>query len=100
MGRGGAAATGTHGAGVHPAGPPAHPAAVTAGQQSLSQLGQMLTQQGLSLGHTEVGQHDRGENQGRGGATPSDAAVDDTDEVHGIGPRTSIGAVGLLDAFA
>lgn len=77
-----------------------HPAAVTAIQQSLSQLGQMLTQQGLSLGHTEVGQHDRGENQGRGGATPSDAAVDDTDEVHGIGPRTSIGAVGLLDAFA
>jgi len=77
-----------------------HPAAVTAIQQSLSQLGQMLTQQGLSLGHAEVGQHDHGENQGRGGATPNDAVVDDADEVHGIGLRTSIGAVGLLDAFA
>ena len=77
-----------------------HPAAVTAIQQSLSQLGQMLTQQGLSLGHAEVGQHDHGNNHGRGGASPNDAAVDDTDEVHGVGLRTSIGAVGLLDAFA
>jgi flagellar hook-length control protein FliK len=77
-----------------------HPAAVTAIQQSLSQLGQMLTQQGLSLGHAEVGQHDHGKNHGSGGATPNDAAVDDTDEVHGVGLRTSIGAVGLLDAFA
>lgn len=77
-----------------------HPAAVTAIQQSLSQLGQMLTQQGLSLGQAEVGQHDRGENQGHGGATPNDAVMGDTDEVHGVGLRTSIGVVGLLDAFA
>ena len=77
-----------------------HPAAVTAIQQSLSQLGQMLTQQGLSLGHTEVGQHDRGENQGHGVVAPNDAVVDDIDEVHGIGQHASIGAVGLLDAFA
>ena len=77
-----------------------HPAGVTAIQQSLSQLGQMLTQQGLSLGHAEVGQHDRGAHQGRGGAAPNDAAVDDTDDAHGGGLRASIGAVGLLDAFA
>ncbi len=77
-----------------------HPAAVTAIQQSLSQLGQLLTQQGLSLGHAEVGQHDHGKNHGRGGATPNDAAMDATDEVHGVDLRASIGAVGLLDAFA
>lgn len=77
-----------------------HPAAVTAIQQSLSQLGQMLTQQGLSLGQAEVGQHDRGANQSHAGVAPNDAAMGDTDEVQGVGLRTSIGVVGLLDAFA
>ncbi|MGH8157240.1 MAG: flagellar hook-length control protein FliK [Rhodanobacter sp.] len=77
-----------------------HPAAVTAVQQSLSQLGQMLTQQGLSLGHAEVGQHDRGANQGNGGTPAVDAITDDTDEVHGSGQRATMGTVGLLDAFA
>lgn len=77
-----------------------HPAAVTAIQQSLSQLGQMLTQQGLSLGQAQVGQHDRGANQSHAGIALNDAAMGDTDEVQGVGLRTSIGVVGLLDAFA
>lgn len=77
-----------------------HPAAVTAVQQSLSQLGQMLTQQGLSLGHAEVGQQDRGQSQGQAGPASVDTAMDDVDDVHGGGVRTSVSSVGLLDAFA
>lgn len=76
-----------------------HPAAVTAVQQSLSQLGQMLNQQGLSLGHAEVGQHDRGTHQGNG-AMAADADQDDVGKIHGTGLQASVGAVSLLDAFA
>lgn len=76
-----------------------HPAAVTAVQQSLPQLGQMLSQQGLSLGHAEVGQHDRGTHQGNG-AMATDVDQDDVGEIHGAGLPTSVATVGLLDAFA
>lgn len=75
-----------------------HPAAVSAVQQSLPQLDQMLAQHGLSLGHAEVGQHDRGGRQGHAEDTGR-AAVDEVGDVHG-GLPVSLGRVGLLDAFA
>ncbi|HZX71006.1 MAG TPA: flagellar hook-length control protein FliK [Rhodanobacter sp.] len=74
-----------------------HPGAVTAVQQSLPQLGQMLAQHGLSLGHTEVGQHDRGNQPGPGDHGDSTSEVD---EVHGAGLVTPVSQLGLLDAFA
>lgn len=74
-----------------------HPGAVTAVQQSLPQLGQMLAQHGLSLGNAEVGQRDRGDQSGRGG--PGDSASE-VDEIHGTGPVTPLSQLGLLDAFA
>jgi len=75
-----------------------HPAAVSAVQQSLPQLDQMLARHGLSLGHTEVGQHDRGDRRGHAGDGGT-AAVDEIGDVHG-GLPVSLGKVGLLDAFA
>lgn len=74
-----------------------HPGAVTAVQQSLPQLDQMLAQHGLSLGNTEVGQHDRDDQRGRAddGGQVSDAA-----DVQGSGLITPLGQLGLLDAFA
>jgi flagellar hook-length control protein FliK len=75
-----------------------HPAAVSAVQQSLPQLDQMLARHGLSLGHAEVGQHDRGDRRGHAGDGGT-AAVDEIGEVHG-GMPVSLGKVGLLDAFA
>lgn len=76
-----------------------HPAAVAAVQQGLPQLDQMLARHGLSLGHAEVGQHDRGD--GRRPAGHAGAGVaDEIAEVHGIGPAASPARVGLLDAFA
>ncbi|WP_159082158.1 flagellar hook-length control protein FliK [Rhodanobacter thiooxydans] len=75
-----------------------HAAAIPAVQQSLPQLDQMLARHGLSLGHAEVGQHDRGDRRGHaeGGGT---AALDEITDVHGGMPST-LGKVGLLDAFA
>jgi flagellar hook-length control protein FliK len=72
-----------------------HPAAVSAVQQSLPQLDQMLAQHGLSLGHAEVGQHDRGGRQGHA----EDAGTAVVDEIGDVLP-VSLGRVGLLDAFA
>lgn len=74
-----------------------HPGAVTAVQQSLPQLDQMLAQHGLSLGNTEVGQHDRGEHAGNGSHGDGVAEID---EVQGPGLTTPVTRLGLLDAFA
>lgn len=76
-----------------------HPAAVAAVQQGLPQLDQMLARHGLSLGHAEVGQHDRGDGRRRAGHAGAGVA-DEIAEVHGIGPAASPVRVGLLDAFA
>ncbi len=75
-----------------------HPAALSAVQQSLPQLDQMLARHGLSLGHAEVGQHDRGDRRGHA-ADGGLAAVDEAAETHG-GLPVALGKVGLLDAFA
>jgi flagellar hook-length control protein FliK len=75
-----------------------HPGAVVAVQQSLQQLDHMLAQHGLSLGHAEVGQHDRGERHGH--AAERDAAADDAGEIHGIDMTTPLRQIGLVDAFA
>lgn len=75
-----------------------HPGAVAAVQQSLPQLDQMLGQHGLSLGHTEVGQHDRGSHNGGEHQTAEGAGIDDVGDIHGL--AASPVSVGLLDAFA
>lgn len=74
-----------------------HPGAVAAVQQSLPQLDQMLAQHGLSLGNTEVGQHDRGDQSGHAGRGDR---VSEIDEIHGAGVVTPLSQLGLLDAFA
>jgi flagellar hook-length control protein FliK len=76
-----------------------HPGAVLALQQSLPQLDQMLAQQGLSLGHSEVGQHGREDapGQGRGNGDDRDGAID---EVSGVGAVAVTRSLNLLDAFA
>ena len=76
-----------------------HPAAVAAVQQSLPQLDHMLAQHGLSLGHAEVGQQHRGDRHGHGGDTGTTAA-DEVGDIHAVSLTTSLGQVGLLDAFA
>ncbi|TPG07388.1 hypothetical protein EAH75_16615 [Rhodanobacter glycinis] len=76
-----------------------HPAAVAAVQQSLPQLDHMLAQHGLSLGHAEVGQQDRGDRHGHAGDTGK-AALDEPGDIHAINMTTSLGQIGLLDAFA
>lgn len=76
-----------------------HPAAVAAVQQSLPQLDHMLAQHGLSLGHTEVGQHDRGNGHGHA-ADSGNAALDDAGDILAVGMTTPISQIGLLDAFA
>lgn len=75
-----------------------HPGAVAAVQQSLPQLDHMLAQHGLSLGHAEVGQHDRGDRQGQAAGAGS-ATLDEPSEIHAIS-TTALGQIGLLDAFA
>lgn len=75
-----------------------HPGAVAAVQQSLPQLDQMLAQHGLSLGHAEVGQQDRGERQGHA-AEVADPSLDGPGEIQALG-TTSMQQIGLLDAFA
>ncbi|MHB1057552.1 MAG: flagellar hook-length control protein FliK [Rhodanobacter sp.] len=76
-----------------------HPAAVAAVQQTLPQLDHMLAQHGLSLGHAEVGQHDRGDRRGHAGDAGT-GAPDEVGEIHGGSLPASPGTVGLLDAFA
>lgn len=75
-----------------------HPGAVAAVQQSLPQLDQMLGQHGLSLGHAEVGQHDRGGHGGGDRHASESTAADEVGELHAVTATT--GTVGLLDAFA
>ena len=79
-----------------------HPATVHALQQTLPQLDALLAQQGLSLGQAQVGQQSPGggdaNRQSPAAGTagdPGDAAIGEV----GAAPPT-IGAVGLLDAFA
>lgn len=76
-----------------------HPGAVQALQQSLPQLGQMLAQHGLSLGHAEVGQH--------GGHSPSThhhggggGTVDEVGDLAASSATVLVGTLNLLDAFA
>lgn len=76
-----------------------HPGAAQAVQQSLPQLNQMLAQQGLSLGHTEVGQHGGdGSPSHRHGAGAMEA--DDGVEAHAVTALTAVRPSSLLDAFA
>lgn len=74
-----------------------HPGAVNAVQQSLPQLDQMLAQHGLSLGNAEVGQHDRGDQDGQAGRGEGRA---ETADVQAVSLVTPLSQVGLLDAFA
>ncbi|UJJ54260.1 MULTISPECIES: flagellar hook-length control protein FliK [Rhodanobacter] len=73
-----------------------HAAAVPAVQQSLPLLDQMLARHGLSLGHAEVGQHDRGDRRGHAGGG---GALEEIADIHGAAPMT-VARIGLLDAFA
>lgn len=75
-----------------------HPGAVAVVQQSLPQLDQMLGQHGLSLGHADVGQHDRGDRNGSERQSAGGAGIDEVGEIHAV--AASSGTVGLLDAFA
>jgi flagellar hook-length control protein FliK len=79
-----------------------HPATVTAVQQSLAQLNQMLGGQGLSLGQTSVGQHAAQHQSGHSSAHTSSAAnTNDAEPIDtAIAPLSSPLAVGLVDAFA
>jgi flagellar hook-length control protein FliK len=76
-----------------------HPGTVQALQQSLPQLGQMLAQHGLSLGHAEVGQHG-----GNDASTPHHGGtagmVDEPAELQISSISTTTGLPKLLDAFA
>ncbi len=77
-----------------------HPAAVLAVQQSLPQLGHLLAQHGLQLGHAEVGQHERSDQRPHGRAASNVTALADGDEAH-VGILSPVlGAIGLLDMFA
>ena len=77
-----------------------HPAAVLAVQQSLPQLGHLLAQHGLQLGHAEVGQHERSDQRPHGRAASNVTALANADEAH-IGDLSPVlGAIGLLDTFA
>ncbi len=79
-----------------------HPATVTAVQQSLEQLNQMLGGQGLSLGQTSVGQHAAQHQSGHSSAHTSSAAkMGDAEPIDSaIASLSSPLAVGLVDAFA
>lgn len=78
-----------------------HPAATAAVQQGLSQLNQMLSGQGLSLGHATVGQHAQqqfGAPQQQQASFQSSDSVEETAESP-VSAITQV-AVGLVDAFA
>ena len=77
-----------------------HPAAVLAVQQSLADLGHLLAQHGLHLGHAEVGQHDRSDRRPHGRATSNATALAPADEVHAGSLSPVLAAIGLLDTFA
>ena len=77
-----------------------HPAAVLAVQQSLAQLGQLLAQHGLHLGHAEVGQHGRSGQRPHGRAASNATGLANADEVHVGSLAPVLGTIGLLDTFA
>jgi len=77
-----------------------HPAAVTAVQQSLPQLDQLLARHGLALGHAEVGQQNRGDERARDQGRGAAAATGEIEAVHTADRTVAMGRVGLLDAFA
>jgi flagellar hook-length control protein FliK len=77
-----------------------HATAVTAVQQTLPQLDQLLAQHGLSLGHAEVNQQRRGDRQDTRSHPRPRLAAGDVGEVQGIDLQVSSGTVSLLDAFA
>ena len=77
-----------------------HPAAVLAVQQSLPQLGHLLAQHGLQLGHAEVGQHERSDQRPHGGTASNVAALAHADEAHVDQLSPILGVIGLLDTFA
>lgn len=80
-----------------------HPAAVTAVQQTLPQLGHMLAQHGLSLGHAEVGQQQAGSgSQGGRSSSGQAGASPDADEAQAVASMApmAMSTVSLLDAFA
>ena len=77
-----------------------HPAAVLAVQQSLADLGHLLAQHGLHLGHAEVGQHDRGDRHSHGQTASNATPLANADEVHVGSLSPVLGAIGLLDTFA
>jgi len=77
-----------------------HPAAVLAVQQSLADLGQLLAQHGLHLGHAEVGQHGRSGQRPHGRAASNATGLANADEVQVGSLSPVLGAIGLLDTFA
>lgn len=81
-----------------------HPEAVTAVQQSLGQLNQMLGGQGLSLGQAMVSQQQNAPQQfgaGSGQSGRGQAEATDDESLEALGPRAAQPiALGLLDAFA
>lgn len=79
-----------------------HAATATAVQQGLDQLHQMLGGQGLSLGHTSVGQHASqqqfaDQQQSSGGQMPGES---DQPAGNSTGETLKRVAIGLVDAFA
>lgn len=92
-----------HGGSVDVAFMTQHPAATAAVQQGLDQLHNMLSNQGLSLGHTTVGQHGAQQQfagqQGQQSGTPSSGDADNSGENSTASTLTRV-AVGLVDAFA
>lgn len=83
-----------------------HPAAVSAVQQSLGQLNQMLGGQGLSLGQAMVGQHAAqqqfgGGSQGQAAASAGASTSDEDESIEAVAEAVARPlALGLVDAFA
>jgi flagellar hook-length control protein FliK len=80
-----------------------HPEAVTAVQQSLGQLNQMLGGQGLSLGQAMVSQQQNAPQQfgaGSGQSGRGHAEANDEESLEALGSVAPPVALGLLDAFA
>ncbi len=80
-----------------------HPAATAAVQQGLGQLNQMLSGQGLSLGHTSVGQHGAqqqfADSQGQSSQAQTSGDSEDKTDPSSVSTLQRV-AVGLVDAFA
>lgn len=76
-----------------------HPATAAAVQQGLDQLHQMLGGQGLSLGHTSVGQH--AQQQFAGQQQPNAIAADPGNDAAADTPIATAArvAIGLVDTF-